>query len=126
VWLKDLPVKATVFAVGAPNPTRAHVVFLGQTRRMPTARTQLIGGWLRARQLDSARVLAQYTREVLVREGNRRYWLPVREETWVNTQELWVPNRPIVVFVQLVGARVVDRVPDWVFLVMTVEPAPDA
>ena len=122
-WLEGLPAKGTVFAVGAPSPTRAEVVFLGETRRMPTAHTQFIGGRLRARQLDSASVLAQYTREVLVREGSHRYWLPVQDETWANTQELWVPNHQIVLLVQLVGARIVDRVPDWVFLVMTVEPA---
>jgi hypothetical protein len=72
--------------------------------------------------MDSASVLALYKREVLVREGKRRYWLPVQEVTWANSPELWARDRPIVVLVQLVGARVVDRVPDWVFLVMTAEP----
>jgi hypothetical protein len=74
--------------------------------------------------MDSASVLALYKREVLVREGKRRFWLPVQEVAWANNKELWVRNRPIVVLVQLVGAKVVDRVPDWVFLVMTVEPPP--
>jgi len=35
-------------------------------------------------------------------------------------------DRPIVVLVQLVGVKVVDRIPDWVFLVMTAEPPPHA
>jgi hypothetical protein len=124
--LDGMPAKGKVFVIGARNPIRARVVFLGQTRPMPSTRTQLLGGWFRSQQMDSASVLALYKREVLVREGNRRFWLPVQEVTWANTQELWARNRRIVVLVQAVGARVVDRIPDWVFVVMTVEPPPDA
>jgi len=127
VWLSGIPAKGTTFAVGARYPTRARVVFLGKTRPMPSTRTQFIGAWVRSQlRMDSASVLALYKREVLVREGKRRFWLPVQEVVWANNKELWVRNRPIVVLVQLVGARVVDRIPDWVFLVMTVEPPPDA
>jgi len=124
--LDGSPAKGTTFVIGARNPIRARVVFLGQTRPMPSTRTQLLGGWFRSQRLDSASVLALYKREVLVREGKRRFWLPVQEVTWANTPELWARNRPIVVLVQAVGARVVDRIPDWVFVVMTVEPPPDA
>ena len=123
--LDGLQATDTTFVIGARNPIRARVVFLGQTRPMPSTRTQLLGGWFRSQQMDSARVLALFKREVLVREGKRRFWLPVQEVTWTNTQELWARNRPIVVLVQAVGARVVDRIPDWVFVVMTVEPPPD-
>ena len=124
--LDGMPAKGMGFAIGARNFIRARVVFLGQTRPMPSTRKQMIGGWIRSLQMDSASVLAMYRREVLVRERKRRFWLPVQEVTWANTQELWARNRPIVVLVQVVGARVVDRIPDWVFLVVTVEPPPDA
>jgi hypothetical protein len=127
IWLSDIPAKGTTFAIGGRYPTRARVVFLGETRPLPSTRTQFIGAWVRSQlRIDSASVLAQYKREVLVREGKRRFWLPVPEVAWANEKELWARNRPIVVLVQLVGAKVVDRIPDWVFLVMTVEPPPDA
>jgi len=127
IWLSDIPAKRTTFAIGGRYPTRARVVFLGETRPLPSTRTQFIGAWIRSQlQMDSASVLALYKREVLVREGKRRFWLPVQEEAWANKNELWARNRPIVVLVQLVGVKVVDRIPDWVFLVMTVEPPPDA
>jgi hypothetical protein len=127
IWLSNVPAKGTTFAIGGQYPTRARVVFLGETRPLPSTRTQFIGGWVRSQlRMDSASVLALYKREVLVREGKRRFWLPVQEQAWANEKELWARNRPIIVLVQLVGVRVVDRIPDWVFLVMTVEPPPDA
>lgn len=121
----NLPAKWTGFAVGAPQPTRAMVVSLGQTRPLSRQRVQFIGAWLRSRGLDSAGVLALYKREALVREGTQRYWLPVQEVTWQGTPELWARNQRLVVLVQLVGARVVEGAPDWVFLVTTVEEPPD-
>lgn len=121
----NLPAKWTGFAVGAPHPTRAVVVSLGQTRPLSRQRVQFIGAWLRSRGLDSAGVLALYKREALVREGSQRYWLPVQEAAWVNAPELWARNQRLVVLVQLVGARVIKGDPDWVFLVMTVEEPPD-
>jgi hypothetical protein len=124
IWLSDIPAKGTTFAIGGQYPTRARVVFLGETRPLPSTRTQFIGAWVRSQLLDSASVLARFKREVLVREGTRRFWLPVQEKAWANEKELWARNRPIVVLVQLVGVKVVDRIPDWVFLVMTVEPPP--
>jgi len=125
VWLSDIPAKGTTFAIGGQYPTRARVVFLGKTRPLPPTRTQFIGAWVRSQlRMDSASVLALYKREVLVREGQRHFWLPVQEKAWANQKDLWARNRPIVVLVQLVGVKVVDRIPDWVFLVMTVEPPP--
>jgi len=127
IWLSDIHAKGTTFAIGGRYPTKARVVFLGETRPLPSTRTQFIGAWVRSQlRMDSATVLARFKREVLVREGKRHFWLPVQEDAWINEKELWVRNRPIVVLVQLVGVKVVDRIPDWVFLVMTVEPPPDA
>jgi hypothetical protein len=115
-----------VFAVGAPNPIRARVVFLGKTRPLPPGRIQFIGGWARSQRLDSAEVMDLYKREVLVREGQTRFWIPVQESAWNNSGDLWTRNRPIVLLVQTIGARVVNRVPDWLFLGMTAELPPGA
>jgi hypothetical protein len=113
-------------AIGAPRPMRVRVVFLGRTRAVSNERRLLIAGWARSFRLDTALVQNQYTREVLVREGKRRFWLPVQTQTWENTQDLWRVNRPIVALVQAIGAVVINRIPDWIFLVMTVEPPSDA
>jgi hypothetical protein len=48
IWLSDIPAKGTMFSIGGQYPTRARVVFLGETRPLPSTRTQFIGGWVRS------------------------------------------------------------------------------
>jgi hypothetical protein len=101
-------------------PTRATVVYTGQTRALSVDHRRVLVGWMRSFLRDTA-LAAQYSREILVREKRHEWWLPVQDVTLAAIRREAKSGRTIVLFTQWMGALVRNERIDWVFAVMTME-----
>lgn len=88
---------------GLDHPTRARVVYTGESRGVTAGAAELIGLWVRAfgHPIETRDL---FQRELLFREEGRGYWLPVQEPLLSHFQELQ-PGSDVTLYVIWLGAR---------------------
>ena len=97
-------------------PTKARVVYDGQLRPIPAARLAFLTeylGTVKGRP-EWART---YTTEILCREGEAKYWLPLQGPLVPRIGKEIAPGDPLDIYATFVGARKNGSDVDWVFTV---------
>jgi hypothetical protein len=88
---------------GHDHPTRARVVYTGESRGMTAGAAELIGLWVRAFG-HAAETESLFQKELLFREDGRAFWLPVQEPLVAHLETL-EPGSPVMLYVIWLGAR---------------------
>lgn len=88
---------------GRDHPTRARVVYTGESRGMTAGAAALIGQWVRAfghpTETDTL-----FQKELLFHEDGRAFWLPVQQPLVAHFEELQ-PGSAVTLYVIWLGAR---------------------
>jgi hypothetical protein len=106
----------TYFFSADSFPTRAAVVYVGQTRAVPPSRTDLIERYL-GKMLQHPEWIDLYKHEILCREGEAEFWLPIQEQVLEYFRKEVPEGAHVEIYVVWVGAVKVGAAIDWVFLI---------
>jgi hypothetical protein len=101
-------------------PTKATLIFAGQTRPIPADHWRLLVMWARGVGIDTTR-LAFYREEWLFREDTVEHWLPLQQETAESMRTVVAKGDTVTVWAQWFGAVTRGGRTTWLFPVMRAE-----
>ena len=108
---------------GEDYPTRALVVYKGDSRPLDPNRREILRGWGLAFQRDST-VADNFTREYLFQEGDQALWLPVQDTVASYFQKELKPGQLVTLYAMFLGAYYAGRDITWAFIVNEFEAQP--
>jgi hypothetical protein len=103
--------------------SRVKLRYMGERRQISVAKRRLLAAVARTYALnpESTKQLAE---EILFKEGNRQYWIPVRKEVFPAVERVKTGDE-ITLYIDLVGAYRTKGRWEWVFTVNDIaEPEP--
>lgn len=106
------------------SPTRARVVYDGRLQPIPPLRLAFLAQYMGTVK-GHAEWARTFTTEILCREGDAKYWLPIQGPLVPRIGKEIAPGDPLDIYVTLVGANKKGSEIDWVFTInefMTVPP----
>jgi len=100
---------------GEQFPTRAAVIYRGDSQPVDSIRAQVMRDWITAFSHDTP--LQGIHREYLFQEGQQLFWLPVEDTVASYFAKELRPGQPITVFVLWFGAYYAGHDITWTFVV---------
>jgi hypothetical protein len=107
---------AALIVSGDDFPTRARVIYRGDSRPLDSNRREVLREWSLAFLRDTS-ALADFHREYLFQEGTREMWLPVQDAVAGYFSRELQPGQPVMLFVIWAGAHYAGKDITWTFLV---------
>jgi hypothetical protein len=101
---------------GDPLPSKVKVTYTAKVRKITPTRKAFILDWCKSQRL-SEESGAVFEEELLFKEGDVEYWLPVQKQVIPHFKEELKPGEEVKLYVIWIGGRQESGVPDWVFLV---------
>ena len=101
---------------GNQFPTRAVVMYTGDSRPIDETRREIIRRWALSFGRDSS-IAALYSREFLFKEGQQEFWLPVQDKVASFFPRELQPGRAVTLYVAWLGAYYAGRDITWAFVV---------
>ena len=117
--------EAPHFLAADPYPTKARLVYDGRLQPIPAERYAFLAEYMGTIKghADWART---FTTEILCREGEARYWIPIQGPLVPRMGKEVAPGDALDVYVTLVGARRKGSEVDWVFTINEFLPVTSA
>jgi len=104
------------FYTASDFATKATVLYLGKTRTIPPQRADFLARYL-GKMRGHPEWVDLYKREILCREGDAEYWLPIQDSVLEYFRKEVAAGTQVYVLATWAGAISVDDSTDWVFLV---------
>lgn len=95
--------------------SRVKLRYMGERRELPAASRRLLDGMARTFSLNPDGI-KQLTEEVLFKEGDKEYWMPVKKEIISVLESLRIGDE-VTLYIDLVGAYRTAGEWKWVFTV---------
>ena len=110
-----LPESVTLYT--ASNfPTRATVVYQGNVQSIPGSRLEFLKEYFeKVRQRPEW--VGMYSEEVLCREGEVDYWLPIQSSVLTYFKDEVAAGASVELFVTWIGARRTGEQVEWIFTI---------
>jgi hypothetical protein len=104
-------------------PTRARVVYQGSIRPIPSDRLRFLAEYL-GKFRSHPEWVPHYADEILCREGEKGYWLPIQSEVLRFLKEEIPTGSAVDLFVTWLGAHRGDAGVDWIFTINEFDAVP--
>jgi hypothetical protein len=101
---------------GDQFPTRARVIYKGESRPVDSTRLEIMRRWGSAFLRDSS-IAGDFHREYLFQEGRALLWLPVQDTVASFFARELKPGQPVTLFVMWLGAYYREGTIEWAFIV---------
>jgi hypothetical protein len=101
---------------GDDYPTRAVVVYKGDSRPIDPNRREILRRWGLALRRDTT-VADNFTREYLFQEGDQALWLPVQDTVASYFPKELKPGQVVTLYAMFVGAYYAGKEITWTFIV---------
>jgi hypothetical protein len=108
---------------GASFPSRVKVTYTGDSRRIPEARRQFMGDWVKTHGMD-ARVGELFESEWKFVEGVVEYWLPVQKQVASYFDKELKKGEAVNLYAVIAGGKKISGRWDWVILVNEFDKIP--
>ena len=108
---------------GASFPSRVKVRYTGDSRKISVERKQLIGDWIKTRQMD-AQIGELFESEWKFVENGVEYWLPVQKQVASYFDKELKKGETVLLYVVIAGGRKTAGKWDWVILVNEFDKLP--
>jgi hypothetical protein len=101
---------------GDQFPTRARVIYKGESRPVDSMRLEVVRRWGLAFHRDSS-IANDFHREYLFQEGRKPLWLPVQDTVASFFARELKPGQPVTLYVMWLGAYYREGNIQWAFIV---------
>lgn len=101
---------------GDQFPTRARVIYKGESRPVDSMRLEVVRRWGLAFHRDSS-IASDFHREYLFQEGRELLWLPVQDTVASFFARELKPGQPVTLYVMWLGAYYREGTILWAFIV---------
>jgi hypothetical protein len=108
--------KPSYYFSGREYPTRARVVYKGDSRSINATRKELIRRWAAAFGRDTT-IAHDFSREYLFQEGEKLLWLPVQDTVASYFKRELTPGQSVILYTMFVGAYWAGEEITWAFIV---------
>jgi hypothetical protein len=95
--------------------SRIQLSYLGKQRQIPTTKLQLLDAFARTLSLHPA-AIKSLKEEVLFREGDKKYWIPLKKEIIAVLEKLKTGDE-VMFYIDLIGAYRTKDKWEWVFTI---------
>jgi hypothetical protein len=101
---------------GDDYPTRAVVIYRGDSRPIDPNRREILRGWGLALRRDTT-VADNFSREYLFQEGDQALWLPVQDTVASYFPKELKPGQVVTLYAMFLGAYYAGKEITWTFIV---------
>jgi hypothetical protein len=112
----DEKARVQLFFTADVFPSRVRVTYVGEMRKISLTRKNFIAEWAKTRKVPQD-LVGLFEEEVLFKEGQTEYWLPVQKQVIPYFKEELKAGEKVDLYLIWIGARRESEVSDWVFLV---------
>jgi len=113
---KTLPAESQYVFTANNFPSRVRIIYEGQVRPIEAGRLEFISQYL-GKVRGHPEWVPYYVNEVLCREGEARYWLPIQEPVLQYFKDEVKEGASVDLFVTWIGARSDGEEVDWLFTI---------